>query len=79
MMVSVMVEMWVSVIDEPPKSVEVVAVYRLGISLCLINEVSPITNSRKFLDMATRSRAERLSTATRAGLNSSISFWIRIR
>ena len=45
-MESVMVEMWVSVIDVPPRMVEVVEVYRPGISRCLMNEVSPMTNSQ---------------------------------
>ena len=42
---------------------------RPGISWCLMNEVRPMTNSRKLFIGETRSSAERLSTATRSGWN----------
>ena len=66
--------MCVSVIELPPMSVDVVAVNNPVISCCLMNDVTPMTNSRKALIEPTRSSAERLSSATRLGLNSSTVF-----
>lgn len=76
MMVSVSVEMCFSVTDVPPISDGVVEVKSPAVSSCLRKEVSPITNSRNAFGDPMRSSAERLSSATRFGLNSSIADWI---
>ena len=55
-----------------PCSDGVVEVNSPVISCCLMNDVRPITNSRKPSASPTRSSADRLSTATRSGLNSSM-------
>ena len=54
-------------IDDPPIRVLVVDVKRLVISLSFTNEVIPMMKSRSPLAVATRSRADRLSTANRTG------------
>ncbi len=64
-MVSVIVEIWVSVTDSPPAIIEVVLVKRPVIFRCLIVLVSAMTNSRNDLGVETRSKADILSTATR--------------
>ena len=75
-MESVSVEMCPSVMEVPPISDGVVDVKRPAISWCLMNDVKPMTNSRKAFIVPTRSSAERLSSATRFGLNSSTVRWM---
>src|SRR5579875_1395242 len=68
-----------SVTVEPPSREGVVEVNRPAICLSLRYDVRARTNSRKVRGVEIRSRAERLSTATRVGWNSSMCFLIRSR
>ena len=72
-MVSVMVEIWESVMAWDPINWSVVFVKKPVISSCLAKPVTPITNWRKALLLTPRARAERESIAMREGLNSAIS------
>jgi hypothetical protein len=72
-------EMWASVTEVPPSNVGVVEVKSPAISWSFTNAVKLITNSRKLRVVELRSSAERLSMATRFGLNSSMIFFIRMR
>ena len=61
-------EIWVSVIDVPPSKVGVVEEKIPGISLCLMNAVRPMTNSRNPVTGATRSSGRQAVDGDSAGV-----------